>query len=644
MGKQKRERRKPHKENPTGMPSIKTLEEEEAFLDEDKDSALNRVYEQLQSPSVEEKLSGLQTLESMCCDASMAMKIANDNIGKIIGPLLVDPGKPVRGASASALRRIAENGGDEAYQQLLKQDIMTPLSTLLKRHYSDWHPKLIDSAKENNRIDDEKETLIEAVTLLWALCENDECAIKYSNEENLMSILIKFLNVPVYGLGTSVAAAQCILTLSEDNPAAITELKQHEISLMSLMDLQCNKEDPSSETMLLRTLAGGILMNVSNSFSTEDNTYRVVCKVATMISEVLATDHRTLLNNLTSALPLDKNALSRTTEKKLQDARKILAALQQALEILANLCSEDQDTEVDSDLEDSDPVEEDVEYMEEDIANDKSIGIGSSLPVEVLEILTGSNLIRKVWDKTIPLPENVNQILNENPDSKTVLLQTHTLRCRAFLCLNNLLSNLDIEGLGGVENLYRMWLEIGTLVFKTVDPNDIELLESATSAMRAALQKLVEARATNFKQLTLADIQPMLNGERQCSNANVKVNLIRIVGNLALILSESEAPESRELVKHVTVFLLDSCTREAELWVIAESLDAIMDIYAEDETNTLAAEIYLTEKLQTLVPLVNTKIRQQKKDLGDNAFVVSTVKANLNRFIKYKKRQIQKLT
>lgn len=65
--------------------------------------------------------------------------------------------------------------------------------------------------------------------------------------------------------------------------------------------------------------------------------------------------------------------------------------------------------------------------------------------------------------------------------------------------------------------------------------------------MRAALQKLAETRANNFEKLTIDDIQPMLNGERQCPNPNVRANLIRVVGNLALILSSSD--QFSELVK-----------------------------------------------------------------------------------------------
>lgn len=95
----------------------------------------------------------------------------------------------------------------------------------------------------------------------------------------------------------------------------------------------------------------------------------------------------------------------------------------------------------------------------------------------------------------------------------------------------------------------RMWTETGKVIFKYSDPNDIELLESATAALRAALQKLVESRTDMFQQLSIADLEPMLNGERQCANANVRVNLIRTLGNLALILVNGKATNSHALVK-----------------------------------------------------------------------------------------------
>lgn len=40
---------------------------------------------------------------------------------------------------------------------------------------------------------------------------------------------------------------------------------------------------------------------------------------------------------------------------------------------------------------------------------------------------------------------------------------------------------------------------------------------------------------------------------------------------------------------------------ETRAWVIAESIDAIMDIYAEDETDVIAADINLIPRLTSSI-------------------------------------------
>lgn len=49
MGKQKRQKNKPHKKNPTGLLSVKDFETEEIddITNDDRESALRRVYEEV---------------------------------------------------------------------------------------------------------------------------------------------------------------------------------------------------------------------------------------------------------------------------------------------------------------------------------------------------------------------------------------------------------------------------------------------------------------------------------------------------------------------------------------------------------------------------------------------------------------------
>jgi len=57
-------------------------------------------------------------------------------------------------------------------------------------------------------------------------------------------------------------------------------------------------------------------------------------------------------------------------------------------------------------------------------------------------------------------------------------------------------------------------------------------------------------------------------------------------------------------------FLLEVCSKESELWVVAEAIDTIMDIFGEDETDNVAADIKLVDKLQALLPSLKQKVRE----------------------------------
>jgi len=52
MGKQKRQRRKPHKENPTGLPSVQELELNEDLTEGDREKILQNVYDDVSGDPV----------------------------------------------------------------------------------------------------------------------------------------------------------------------------------------------------------------------------------------------------------------------------------------------------------------------------------------------------------------------------------------------------------------------------------------------------------------------------------------------------------------------------------------------------------------------------------------------------------------
>lgn len=327
------------------------------------------------------------------------------------------------------------------------------------QYYSDWQPKSLEASSKSrqNETRDERETLIEAVTLLWSLCENSDFSVRPSSEDKLVSLLLKFLDSSTYGTSVSVVVAQCMLTLTEDNPSAVDELRQHESTLISLLELKPASDRERCEIVPLRILAAGLLANVhGESTNDQAETSSVMCRVTSVIAETLTIDHTSIIVELASMLPSERRAnLSRNARTKLGAAKKILEAQQQALELLANLCSAS-DEEVDSDLDDSDAADYDAEpAIEDDPMNEKSFAIPSELPVALVEVIASTGLIGKVRDKTLKPDGGIMDELNGHADSKCVAKLIHTIRCRAFLCLNNLMANVDVDTLGGVDQIYR---------------------------------------------------------------------------------------------------------------------------------------------------------------------------------------------
>lgn len=84
------------------------------------------------------------------------------------------------------------------------------------------------------------------------------------------------------------------------------------------------------------------------------------------------------------------------------------------------------------------------------------------------------------------------------------------MQSRALLCMNNLIENLPTEIVVGYESVYKIWVESGNMVFKmTHNMININILESATFVMRAAIDKL---KNNLFQSNNAANITNLFNG------------------------------------------------------------------------------------------------------------------------------------
>ncbi|XP_069681892.1 HEAT repeat-containing protein 3 [Periplaneta americana] len=650
MGKAKRNRVKSKTSNPTGIPSVRDIEREEDEFGADgegnhmskQESTIQTLLEMLQSPNIEEKVIGLQTLATAFDVPESIEDVMKHKVVKVAAPLLFDKSTAVRNAAAGALRNLSACGSHEICDLLVEQDVMTPLSALIQKYAEDWQPS---KKKSEDKIDEVADTFTQAVHLLWNLCESNGTAVKYFNSGNLLPVLVKCLEVGVFGVDIAIAVAQCLHTVTEDNPAAVSKLQGSSPALQKLLDL----EDCEPAFLLLRTLTCGLILNL-NYGKVSSLSPTIVTQIMCSLTTTLTVNHRKILNDFTSSMPLDEavEISKKHTEmlKCITNIQYLIEAQKIAIELLANVCSgddaDDDAMDQDSSGNSSDDVLSDSGLPEDDSVS-PSEKFSLCVPSEVHEAVLSGQLVEKVWDKTQLPAENVCQILKEHDDGKCVFNKLCTLRCHALLCMNNLLAGLDIQDLNGPNNVYQLWLNIGTLIFKQTDLTDTRFLEAATTALRASLQKLAEAQCNNlFGQLTESDLQLMFDTEIKCPDENVRANLIRSIGMLGMILTKSIDSNNHALtlLKNIGKFLLEVCVRETELWVVAEAVDSIMDVFGEDETDLAAVQINLVEKLQALLPALKSKVRLQRKSLGDHYLVVTTVNTNLGRFIKYKSKRV----
>ncbi|XP_030040343.2 HEAT repeat-containing protein 3 [Manduca sexta] len=617
-------------------------EDEEQLPTDGKENAIQTILDQLQAANVEEKYCGLQTLGLLIESPENIEQVLNRDLAKVVAPLLVDAASSVRNAAAGMLRNLS-TVKLEVCDALMEQDVMTPLICYFHEHAETWTPD-INSATKDEDID----TFIQNVNLLLNLCEGSELAIKYMGQSRILDILPRYLDISVFNNDIVAAVLQCLFVVVEDNPIAMEKIKSNcEKQLQTLLSLESGEPD----AYLLKTLSAGVIISTCRG-KLATLPINVVNQIISILAKTLSVDHRFVCSQLSNQVPLGdtsakkeppQSKLTQLLNNQIKSAMQIVDAQQSAIEIIANICSNDDGDENNSN-ESSESEEADEELIQ---GEEESIHVEDMLPTNLLEALINLEIFDKVWARSQLPAHNVMMILKEYEGTQLLCKKLSNLQTRALLCVNNMLSSLPIEHLGGINAVYKIWVDAGKLVFK--QDSGAVLLESATAVMRAALDKIkLKENGNNmecnlFSDLALSDIEMMLTGIRECQVAEIRANLIRMIGILALLLVNKINDITSNVICTVTEFILEQAHKENEVWVLAEAIDTIVDLYSEDETDALAAKVNLVDKLMVLTPILKNKARQQKKLPKEYKVLVSTAVSNLPRFIRYKKDRISKL-
>lgn len=415
--------------------------------------------------------------------------------------------------------------------------------------------------------------------------------------------------MPIHSF-SAISVGQCLLVISEDNPSSWKIFAKFGNDLQNIL-----KIDQNLQAAMLVTTVAAIMANVPELRA------QYLKDIIEALGKVLDMNHRVLLNEITSKLPLngehssnlevvdeemteeteDEAALRRLKEDlptDLDNEKKVIGNLLSAqrivVEVISNICTNDDDDSKANSILDEDSDADSVHDYE--VNGDIQQLTSNTIPIEIVEVIKAHEIVSKIWLRAQPLPENVNQILQDN--EKNLFKRAKLLRVSSIICLQNLCSCLTADELGGVKAIYDVWLNLGQQIFTA--EYDTELVESSTSLMRATLDHLKKSPEF-FKQMTESDLQLILEGVGKCDTAETRANWLRMLGTLGCLLHE-------DLVRKVVDFLLESTYKEQDVWTMSESLDSFMDMFSDSDWNQIVVDLNVVGKSKELEKLLKTKV------------------------------------
>uniref|UniRef100_A0A8C7ZZB6 HEAT repeat containing 3 n=1 Tax=Oryzias sinensis TaxID=183150 RepID=A0A8C7ZZB6_9TELE len=632
MGKSKTTKFKRPQFNAVGLPAkaVREVDEEEEDHGEDCSPAAE-LLEKLQSPNADTREFACASISRVVQQSQTIPGFLQRHAVRRLGPLLLDNSLAVRETAAGALRNLSACGNQEVCEDMVKEDIMTPVTALLTECCAGFDSAVVTMKEQKNAVED---VANEAVNLLWNLCENSSQALSVFNKSGLLDLVAQCLERHPRNVELAVSAAHCLHTVTEDNPELLCSMNA---GVFGALEGVLLSSQPGMAATLLRTLAAGTLWNMKASLPAARQAQTVNAVVATL-SQCLDLDAGVLIFELRASEEASHRSASPATEteeplaardpaeeemideeellkekskagkatkadddfsdllpkgkKELREATALLIAQQTSLEIIVNMCCSDDPSD--------DEWEEDSSSDESDMGPDGLCdGVSSlmsplCLSAEVQGALINHSIPEKVLKKTeFPRQEAVD-VCQQNPSWTGIAKRMQRVQSRALTCLHSILSTMDVESLGGAAGLQGAAQHLSMLVFGAAEiPKDEEFLEAVISAMRSLLQMI----ASN--------------------------NIPQMIGNA----------------------LLEVATRDPDLVVNGEALDALFDVFADGEEAEIAAKnIKLLPALKTLQPVFKAKIRKEGrgKYSSQQLCVLDNIKVNLRRFIGYLEKVVKK--
>ncbi|CAK6958821.1 HEAT repeat-containing protein 3 [Scomber scombrus] len=680
MGKSKTTKFKRPQFNTVGLPvnAVKEVDAEEEEHDDDDDCPAAELLEKLQSPSADVREFACASISRVVQQSQTIPGFLQRDAVRRLGPMLLDSSLSVRETATGALRNLSACGGQEVCEDMVKHDVMTPLTALLKECCAGFESAAVQMNDQKNAVED---VANEAVNLLWNLCESSNQALTVFNKSGLLDVVVQCLDRHPCNVELAISAAHCLHTVTEDNPELLCSMNT---AVLGALETSLLSSQPGMAHTLLRTLAAGTLWNVKGSLPAARQAQTLSAVVATL-SQCLDLDAGTLIPELRQAEEarhrnapaatdmedqaavelvveeMDEEEAEAPKHKKngkaarvdndfsdllprgkeeLREAMALLTAQQTSLEIIVNMCCSDDPSDDEwEESSSSDESEMGADGLCDGLSNLMS---PLCLSAEVHGALINHSIPEKVLKKTQFPKQEAMDVCQQNPSWKSLIKKMQRVQSRALTCLHSILSTMDAESLGGAAALQEAAQHLSTLVFGAAElPKDEEFLEAVISAMRSLLQMIA---SKNIPQhMTPQQLMSLSEAAARCEVVSVRVNAVAILGITGSTLAKEKG--TAETLQVIGNALLQVATKDVDLVVNGEALDALFDVFADgDEAEAAAENIQLLPALKALQPVFKAKIRKEGrgKYSPQQLCVLDNIKVNLRRFIGYLEKVVKK--
>ncbi|KAK3819188.1 MAG: armadillo-type protein [Linnemannia gamsii] len=696
MGKVKNNKKKQARHNATGMQTNADITETEGLQAVPMETILPLIAK-LSSPDANDRAWAAAGASNLLMhDAGTRRLMLSKNLIGALVERLTDSVHEVVVEALGALRNLTVVGGDDVISEMYNKSVLTPVAALIPSLGS-MIDTILSGAAATAEEQDKRKTVWDwaenVISVIWAMAENSEKSLKFVNKLDIIPFLMSFMsNVDKIPPKVIVAAAQCLYTLTDDNPdcrVVFVKNPNYIQPLKNILALNVNAE----EELLIKTLAAGIVINLRTIISpkaSENDFSDIHGAVLPILSGALSYDLQKssaeaaaaaqVVNAQKQEFDLSKpNQPATTEEQALALIETRLQTLQLALELIANICTEsvegvnnedEHEEELKDDGADDDEMEadEDEEEMEDAEKKDNDLDENTlremeqlaAVSVETPMDLSGHPIINILINTVFPAlinlgtPTPLSFPEQEVPTPATVAplitSQLATTHLRAIEALNNFLLTMAdaVPGKWWYKNRQAdaeqcwVWLfqQAGTIAGKGVQVGAEEKGQEMRGAILDAIVGCLWTLARGLDaQVPLSDFHiPALMGAYSSTTSDSM--RVKAIGCLGVVARRQGAIETNKVIGE---FLINLLKNKPSTDACVEALNAIYDIYADAEFDydlPVYVQGNFNQELKGMVKMVKFMVRnidkRKDRDLRNRA---DEAAMNLVEFVKYKEKE-----